>query len=47
MNSQDSTNYIINKKAMEVMGLNRDNVLGAELETWSGKGKVIGLTDDF
>ncbi len=44
---QDSANYIINEKAMEVMGLTPDNVIGTSLEMWSGKGKIIGLANDF
>jgi len=47
VNNQDSANYIINKKAMEAMGLTQENVIGADLEMWSGKGKIIGLTNDF
>ena len=47
VNNQDSANYVINKKAMEVMGLTQDNVIGANLEMWSGKGKIIGVTNDF
>jgi putative ABC transport system permease protein len=47
VNNHDSANYIINRKAMEIMGLNLDNVIGADLEMWNGKGKIIGLTNDF
>jgi len=47
LNPQDASNYIINKKAMEVMGLTPENVIGADLEMWNGKGKIIGLTNDF
>lgn len=47
INNQDSTNYIINKKAMEVIGLTPQNVIGADLEMWNGKGKIIGMTGDF
>ena len=47
VNNHDSANYIINKKAMEVMGLTPENVIGSDLEMWSGKGKIIGLTNDF
>lgn len=47
VNNQDSSNYIINKKAMEAMGLSTENVIGADLEMWNGKGKIIGLTNDF
>ena len=47
VNNHDSANYIINKKAMEAMGLTPENVIGSDLEMWSGKGKIIGLTNDF
>ncbi len=44
---QDRSNYIINKKAMEVMGLKPENVIGTEIEVWNGPGRIVGLTDDF
>jgi ABC-type antimicrobial peptide transport system permease subunit len=47
VNNRDSANYIINRKEMEVMGLTEKNVIGADLEMWNGKGKIIGLTNDF
>ena len=47
VNNQDSANYIINNKAMEIMGLTPENVIGADLEMWNGKGKIVGLTNDF
>jgi putative ABC transport system permease protein len=47
LDSQDASNYIINRKAAEVMGLSPENALGNELEMWNGKGKIIGITDDF
>lgn len=47
INNLDSANYIINRKAMEIMGLSPDNVIGADLEMWNGKGKIVGLTNDF
>lgn len=47
VNNHDSANYIINKKAMEVMGLTQENVIGSSLEMWNGKGMIIGLTNDF
>ncbi len=46
-NSADSSNYIVNEKAMLAMGLTSQNVIGAKLEMWNGKGEIIGLTDDF
>lgn len=47
LEGQDASNYIINKKAAEVMGLSLENAEGAALEMWNGKGKIIGITDDF
>jgi putative ABC transport system permease protein len=47
IDSQDASNYIINRKAAEVMGLPLENGVGSELEMWNGKGKIIGITDDF
>ena len=47
IDSRDSSNYIINRKAAEVMGLSLENAVGSELEMWNGKGKIIGITDDF
>ena len=47
IDSQDASNYIINRKAAEVMGLSLENAVGNELEMWNGKGKIIGITDDF
>ena len=46
-NNDDASNYIINKKAMEVMGLTLDNAIGTPMEMWNGKGKIVGVTDDF
>jgi putative ABC transport system permease protein len=46
-NRADSSNYIINEKAMLAMGLTKDNVIGTKLEMWNGKGEIIGLTADF
>jgi ABC-type antimicrobial peptide transport system permease subunit len=47
IDSQDASNYIINSKAAEVMGLSLENAVGNELEMWNGKGKIVGITDDF
>lgn len=44
---QDASNYIINAKAAEVMGLPLENAVGSELEMWNGKGKIVGITEDF
>ena len=47
IDGQDASNYIINRKAAEVMGLSLENAIGNELEMWNGKGKIIGITEDF
>jgi putative ABC transport system permease protein len=45
-NISDSTNYIINERAAQVMGL--ENPIGASLNVWGNPaGKVIGLIKDF
>jgi ABC-type antimicrobial peptide transport system permease subunit len=44
---QDASNYIINKKAAEAMGLDLETAVGTELEMWNGKGQIIGVTEDF
>jgi len=43
----DSSNYIINEKAMVAMGLTKQNAIGTKLEMWNGKGEIVGITDDF
>jgi ABC-type antimicrobial peptide transport system permease subunit len=47
IDGQDASNYIINRKAAEVMGLAPEHAVGNELEMWNGKGKIIGITEDF
>ena len=47
ISNNDASNYIINRKAMETMGLSMNNAIGTELEMWNGKGRIIGITDDF
>jgi ABC-type antimicrobial peptide transport system permease subunit len=47
LNNQDVSNYIINSKALVAMGLTKENVIGTEMEMWNGKGKIIGVTNDF
>ncbi len=41
----DSANYILNEAAVRAMGLN--DALGQEMSFWQGKGKVIGVVQDF
>jgi putative ABC transport system permease protein len=47
IDGQDASNYIINRKAAEVMGLSLENAVNSELEMWNGKGRIVGVTDDF
>ena len=47
LGTQDASNYIINKKAAEAMGLDLETAVGTELEMWNGKGQIIGITEDF
>lgn len=44
---QDASNYIINKKAAEAMGLDPETAVGTALEMWNGKGQIVGVTEDF
>jgi ABC-type antimicrobial peptide transport system permease subunit len=44
---QDTSNYIVNKKAIEVMGLDPKTAIGTELQMWNGIGQIIGVTEDF
>lgn len=41
----DSANYIVNEAAVKMMGL--ENPLGTEIEFWKGKGRIIGIVEDF
>lgn len=43
--STDSTNYIINEKAAELMGL--EDPLGQTLSFWGNSGKIIGVAENF
>lgn len=41
----DSANYLINESAARLMGM--DDPVGQEIEFWMGKGKIVGLVQDF
>ena len=41
----DSTNYIINETAANLMGIK--NPIGQTVEFWKGKGQIIGVVKDF
>jgi putative ABC transport system permease protein len=45
--SGDSSNYVINEKAMQIMGMNVDNVVGKSITFAERKGTVIGVVKDF
>jgi putative ABC transport system permease protein len=43
----DTINYIINEKAVSIMGLTPETAIGTEFTMWAGKGKIIGVVKDF
>ncbi len=43
--ARDSFNYVINERAMEIMGF--DNAVGEELSFWGNTGQIIGVVKDF
>ena len=45
--SDDSSNYMINEKAMQIMGMNMGNAVGSSLTFDETKGTIIGVVKDF
>ncbi|WAC14938.1 ABC transporter permease [Dyadobacter pollutisoli] len=45
--SGDSSNYMINEKAMQIMGMNTNNAVGQPLTFGDTKGTIIGVVKDF
>ena len=43
----DSSNYIVNEKALQVMGMNVANAVGKPLSFQGNKGTIIGVVKDF
>lgn len=43
----DSSNYVINEKAMHLMGMNINNTVGQNIRFGDTKGTVIGVVKDF
>ena len=43
----DSSNYVINEKAMQLMGMNIHNAVGKSLTFGETKGTIIGVVKDF
>ncbi|WP_149241721.1 ABC transporter permease [Dyadobacter sp. 32] len=45
--SGDSSSYIINEKAMQIMGMNVGNAVGKSLTVYDTKGTIIGVVKNF
>jgi len=43
----DTTNFIVNEKAVQVMGMKVSNAVGKSLSMWGNKGIIIGVVKDF
>ena len=43
----DTNNYILNEKAVQVMGMNVSNAVGKPLRLWGANGTIIGVVKDF
>ncbi|MEP7108290.1 MAG: ABC transporter permease [Ferruginibacter sp.] len=43
----DSTNYIVNEKALEIMGMKVNNAVGKPLSFQGNKGTIIGVVKNF
>jgi putative ABC transport system permease protein len=43
----DSSNYVINEKAMKLMGMNLNNAVGKNISFSGDKGTIIGVVKDF
>src|SRR5690606_1115720 len=47
LEQQQTPLYLLNKKAIEIMGITPEEAIGMELDVWQGLGQVIGVTEDF
>jgi predicted permease len=43
----DSSNFLINQKAAEVMGFTEESAIGQTVELWDRKGQIVGVIKDF
>jgi len=43
----DTNNYVLNEKALQVIGWKINEAVGKSFTMWGGKGKVIGVIKDF
>lgn len=45
--ANDTLNYIVNEKALQLMGLNAVTAIGKPLKVWDYQGVIIGVVKDF
>ena len=43
----DTSNYILNEKAVKVMGMTPESAVGKPLALWNKKGTIVGVVKDF
>jgi putative ABC transport system permease protein len=43
----DTSNYVLNEKAVRVMGMTVDNAVGKQISLWKTKGTIVGVVKDF
>jgi putative ABC transport system permease protein len=43
----DTSNYLVNEKALAIIGLKPSEVIGKPLTLWGNKGTIIGVVKDF
>lgn len=43
----DTNNYIVNQRALQVMGMNEKDAIGKSLTMWGTKGSIVGVVKDF
>jgi putative ABC transport system permease protein len=45
--SSDTVNYVVNEKALQLLGWDATSAIGKPLQVWDGKGRIIGVVKDF
>jgi len=45
--ASDTLNYVVNEKALQLMGLDAATAIGKPLQVWDDKGVIIGVVNDF
>jgi putative ABC transport system permease protein len=45
--TSDTSNYILNEKAVRVMGMTTENAVGKQITLWDRKGTIVGVVKDF